>query len=596
MPLPRTILLVIAVSGCAACSHGGNGDVDVDVDVITDDGADPEGDRPFDGPGCTEVDKDGDTIPDDVEGTGDPDGDTIPNDEDEDSDGDTIIDRHEAGDFQCDTPPVDTDGDTTPDFLDLDSDGDTLTDAQEAGDDNPASYPEDTDGWGTPDFRDVDSDNDGLGDGQEAVLGLDPCDEDTDGDTFPDFEEIASVSGDPLDPDKGVGEGEDIFVLWYDGRSQVGTYSAAAHYAKNDIFFIVDDTISASGAARRFKEGLADPFLPALALKLEGLRAGLGVVSGWGMRGEFISYVCYHPFYGLLKLTEDKEAVASAAQGIPPLCPEPLDGGAALSAVFAVAGDATDDNWRPEMRSCGQPDLLGDGCFRPDARRFIVLLTEGAFPDETPDGYPEPHALEDVEALLAAQGVHLLGILAQDDPYAAPYGTVSDLARRSGAYDRTLRPLVYLAGLDGATLDVAMDNLAVDLVTNPPADVTIEKVDGDDWPPDKDPEGNGTPGDYDATGLVSTIYPMDWSPPPGVSPEEAVSHIDGLTFVRTVPDTEVSYRVYFRNSNLETDAVGYVFGVDLVLKNASGYVFKIWPVKLIVPCRAGDESVEQDEN
>ncbi len=88
-------------------------------------------------------DSDGDGIPDDVEGTGDPDGDFAPNYLDTDSDGDGIDDSVEAGLDPAN--PKNTDGTDEPDYLDLDSDNDTYNDDVEvaAGTDpyDPSSYP-----------------------------------------------------------------------------------------------------------------------------------------------------------------------------------------------------------------------------------------------------------------------------------------------------------------------------------------------------------------------------------------------------------------------------------------------------------------------
>ncbi len=69
------------------------------------------------------VDTDGDTIPDDIEGTGDADMDGTPNNEDTDSDGDTIPDAEEG--------TADPDHDGIPNYLDRDSDNDGFTDAEE---------------------------------------------------------------------------------------------------------------------------------------------------------------------------------------------------------------------------------------------------------------------------------------------------------------------------------------------------------------------------------------------------------------------------------------------------------------------------------
>ncbi len=136
------------------------------------------------------------------EGTGDADGDGIPNHQDTDSDGDGFSDADEAGDSDCNSPPVDTDGDGTPDFLDRDANGDGIDDEEQAE--------TDTDGDGTPDYRDTDVDGDGIpndiewGDGETARDSdgdgtPDVFDRDSDGDTVDDIHEgIVDVDGDGL--------------------------------------------------------------------------------------------------------------------------------------------------------------------------------------------------------------------------------------------------------------------------------------------------------------------------------------------------------------------------------------------------------------
>ena len=76
-----------------------------------------------------------------------------------DTDGDGIPDEVEG----CGNPPVDTDADGLPDFQDTDSDNDGVPDKIEGT--------KDTDGDGIPDFQDNDSDDDGINDGDEDLNG-----------------------------------------------------------------------------------------------------------------------------------------------------------------------------------------------------------------------------------------------------------------------------------------------------------------------------------------------------------------------------------------------------------------------------------------
>ncbi len=172
---------------------------------------------------ATSGDSDGDTIPDAVEGSGDPDNDDRPNYLDKDSDGDTIPDSTEG--------TTDTDGDGAPDYIDEDSDGDGISDEIERGpettdessgtdtnrdgiddgDSSRATDPlTDSDSDGTPDSKDQDSDNDGKPDTEEAF--------DLDGDGTPDV----TPSGEDSN-DNGLDDAYETFNASGDiNRSYVG--------------------------------------------------------------------------------------------------------------------------------------------------------------------------------------------------------------------------------------------------------------------------------------------------------------------------------------------------------------------------------------
>lgn len=182
--------LVCALLGTSACggdTNGGPGDTDAGMN--SDSGVILR---------CSSADDpDGDYISTMDEGTVDSDGDGTANYQDTDSDGDTILDRDEAGDSNCESTPRDTDADGTADFLDRDANGDGI--------DDQTQLTEDFDGDGVPDARDNDIDGDNISNAIEIGTSGSPAD--TDGDSMPDFKDddsdgdtikdIAEGSGDP---------------------------------------------------------------------------------------------------------------------------------------------------------------------------------------------------------------------------------------------------------------------------------------------------------------------------------------------------------------------------------------------------------------
>lgn len=179
------VCLLVGMSACGNTGDNPGGDTDAGT---TDSGPVLR---------CSSADDpDGDYISTMDEGTVDTDGDGTPNYQDTDSDGDTITDRDEAGDSNCESTPRDTDGDSTPDFLDRDANGDGI--------DDQTQLTEDFDHDGTPDARDNDIDGDGISNAIEIGTSGTPAD--TDGDSMPDFKDDDSDGDTISDAAEGAGD------------------------------------------------------------------------------------------------------------------------------------------------------------------------------------------------------------------------------------------------------------------------------------------------------------------------------------------------------------------------------------------------------
>ena len=189
-------------------------DVDSDNDGISDlvenGQTDSDGDGRLDSP--TDSDKDGiaDTFDTDAGGSPltelDTDGDGVPNTADGDSDGDGISDLLEAG-------GTDSDGDGKLDSF-TDSDGDGFDDSVDADSGGTALSNPDTDADGIPNTRDSDSDGDGITDlveGQSSASYVAPSGSDTDGDGIDDSydPDNGGIAITPVDTD-GKGDGDYI--------------------------------------------------------------------------------------------------------------------------------------------------------------------------------------------------------------------------------------------------------------------------------------------------------------------------------------------------------------------------------------------------
>ncbi|MBI2395651.1 MAG: hypothetical protein HYV09_39160 [Deltaproteobacteria bacterium] len=225
-----------------------------------------------------------------------------------DDDGDTISNFHEGK-----TSAVDTDVDGKADYLDDDSDGDGILDKNEAGDTNPVTPPLDSDGDGKFDFQDTDSDNDGLLDKDEVTkYSTSPIKADTDGDGFTDFEEVAAGTSPTVATSNPGTIGGFSFDLPYKGlpRSQDLTFRPSIK--KLDVAFVTDTTGSMGGTITGLRTSLKT-MLTDLKTKVPDVALGIGdhkdfPISPYGSSGDF-------PFKLRQRVTTDVTLAQTAVDG-----------------------------------------------------------------------------------------------------------------------------------------------------------------------------------------------------------------------------------------------------------------------------------------
>ncbi len=381
-------------------------DRDSDGNGIEDD-VDGTGD--WDGDGLADyadLDDDGDTIPDAVEIGPDPDRprdtdqDQHPDHQDLDADGDTILDVQEGVNGGL----LDTDEDGVPDFQDLDSDGDGIADRLEAGDDDPATPPRDSDGDLVADFRDVDSDNDGLSDANEDRNGngqvdpgeTDPYTADSDGDQASDLVEVAAGT-DPQDPaDNPRARGDFVFVVPYqaspvpveDRLGFVSTFQSVDLYLLEDVSYSMVTEIGSIKAQLVNMMGIIgcqpgeDPTLDQC---IPDVQTGAG---RFGANAEVWAHL------------KDIDADHAGTQNA---LPDQGAGGLeqhirALDGL--LSGSCASDAAR-----------MGQACFRPDALRLILLITDEDFHE---DAWYGGDLMQFTYDDLADAGVRVVGVTGND--------------------------------------------------------------------------------------------------------------------------------------------------------------------------------------
>jgi len=463
-------------------------------------------------PDFLDFDTDNDTISDAEEWLADPDGDTLPNYRDFDSDGDGIFDNLEAGDADPATPPRDSDGDTVFDYLDLDSDGDLISDAHEsildtdgdtvkdyldldaendgvpdrdeAGDADLATPPANCDGDALPNYRDTDSDNDGVRDLDEISLHhTDPCEADTDGDTVTDLVEIAYGSP-PTDPrDSPRERGDFVFIEPYrsDPDPWVDTLVFSTALQKADVYFLVDTTGSMTGEILQLRSSISTAVIPGIIAAIPDSWTGVGHFDDYPVAPYGDSGYGDVSYRNLQSLTSDAAAAQTAANSLATHYGYD-DPESHVVALWTVAtGDPSRTLPRQGARSCAA-GRIGYPCFRPDAVRVIVLITDapyhngpgGANPYSATVGGVTPPTYAQTRDALVAANIKVIGV--HSDTWSTNAHDVQ-LARDTGAVDSAGNPLVYSIPGTGTGLGAQVINAVQTLANNVPIRVDAQFID-----------------------------------------------------------------------------------------------------------------------
>ena len=519
-----------------------------------------------------------------------------------DSDSDGIADIDEGRDAPGGAP--DTDGDGRPDYMDDDSDGDGVLDRSEAGDTDPGTTPVDSDRDGRPDYRDLDSDNDGLTDRDEAMRGcLDLTRSDTDGDGQSDLAETTAGT-DPCDPTSRIPEF--YFVLPTDdpGGEAANTLTFDTNIRIADVAISVDTTGSMGEEINNLQASLGTTIIPGVRAAIPDSAFGVNEFEDFPVT-PFGSNDCGgtpdRPFRLLQQITSADMRVQAALNRLD----MPLGcGGDLPESIFEglfqiAAGDGITfpggsvPAFVPDPTTPGGGTIGGVG-FRDGALPIIIFVTDDI--PHTPAEYLArgvmgAHSRDDVVTALTSIRARLIGVASRSvaraplEDLAVATGAVTPPDARgfcaTGVDGRDVRPvpgldgmntcpLVFDARSNGSGLSTTLVDAVNTLVTGIELDtVSIRILD-------------------DPNGFVKATIPRSARPPAG-APAPTVADLDGDTvfdsFVNVTPGTVVTFTVTAYNDSVPQTDVDQVFTVRLQVIGDGVTVLDEKPVIIVVPRR-----------
>lgn len=507
-------------------------DEDSDNDTIPD-FDEGFGDEDIDGiHNYRDLDSDGDFIADSTEGTVDTDGDTLPDFLDTDSDGDTISDLYES--------LIDDDEDGIVNYLDLDSDNDTIPDSVEAGDDDPSTPPLNCDEDDRENYRDTDSDNDGVHDSDEFYSGCpDVCNPDSDGDGVSDLIEIAYGSDACDMADSPLTRGDFVFVVPYmeSPEPTMDTLSFSTSLRQADVYFLVDTTFSMDGEITNLQNSLTTTIIPQVRTTIDDVWFGVAGFddypeSPYGYPGDRV-------YYQEQRMTANSADAQSAVGRL-----AVHDGGdrpeSQVPALWAIATGGGLGTYLAAQTSCGAGEY-GYPCFRAGSIPIVVLITDAPFHNDSAgnDPYsgisPVPPGYSTTRTALTDNSIKVLGVNSGD---FASRSDIEQLARDTGAADRSGTPLVFSIMADGDGLGDQIVNAIRALANQVPISVSTQAVDD-------------TSDTVDATVFIDHIVSNALGDPViGCEGGLSVADTDGDgwndTFTAIIPGTMVCFDIYVK--------------------------------------------------
>lgn len=517
----------------------------------------------------------------------DTDRDGTPDSEDLDSDNDNILDRIEAGREDCLLSPEDFDEDGTPNYRDLDSDGDLILDSiegiedrdrdglpnyldtdsdgdgiddiKESGDFNLNTPPIDTDGDGFPDYLDLDSDNDYLLDFEENNIGTNPLLKDTDQDSYEDYIEKA-LGTDPLNPNEHP-QG-DIYTLRY-GTEQEILVSLRVPPKPVELYFLIDATPSMYSkmysTQNSLSQELASSVIPELRATYQEIKFGLGY-----FKDQFNSSF---PFRSLSPITDDFRTIQSLINNIPIVQGEVEFGEATyIEALYYIAtgegNNWTNNEWiglcqssySLDQAQCNDTNRFGYPCYDKGNIPIVVIITD-SIPtcDSCSRQYicrftPPPHSYNSVIRTLLDKKIKLIGINLDTNGYNDLLRVILD----TQSFDQYHLPLIFnfTSSNFSSLSDVLIDAVeSIYLTTLIDTFIRIREL------PYIDDNIN-------AEELVETILPEGFNL---YNQNDPAPTITNNNFHNVKPGTELIYRVLLSNRTILQEKRPKVIPLQLVL-------------------------------
>lgn len=342
-----------------------------------------------------------------------------------------------------------------------------------------------------------------------------------------------------------------------------------------DIMFLIDSTASMQDEIDSVRTRLRDVVVPGVRAIIPDAAFGVALFGEFPVPPHAPRDSRVQPFLLRTPITTDVVRVETALDETP-VWGNLDDPEAAIEGVYQVV---TGEGLPPFiMASVGCPGGgVGGACFRSDAFRVLMLVTDAPMHNGPPDVppiapyrfEPAPHTYDDAVRAVRAADVFLIGLGATDRGRPAPLPHLRELARNTGSLDSSGVPLVFDIGLRG-------DAIGEEIVS------AVRRV-AADVPLDIDAVAEDLPGDgVDARDIVRGIRASR------AQPSSGVVRVEGPQFLGVRPGTLLTFELEIDASEVPSAPERREYPARVVFRESGRSRIEVREILIVIP---GDDGL-----
>lgn len=346
-----------------------------------------------------------------------------------------------------------------------------------------------------------------------------------------------------------------------------------------DVMFLIDSSASMLDEIGHVRARLRDVVVPGIRALIPDAAFGVAIFGEFPVFPHARPGADVGPYQLRVPITRDIPRIESGLSETP-VWGNLDDPEAAIEGLYQVATGEGLAPWIPESSGCPMGGI-GGPCFRTEAFRIVMLVTDAPMHNGPPDVppvapyrfTPSPHTYEQTIAAARAAELFVIGLGASDPGRPSPFPHLRAVGRDTRSVDSSGDPIVFDIGTRGDRIGVeivrAVRRVAEDVLLD--VDAAVEDRPGDD---------------VDARDVMRGLIAVSADPP------GAVGRIEESRFVGVRPGTRLTFRLEVDVRGLPPSPMRREFWGRVVFRAAGRSRIEVRDVVVVVP---GEDGVGCEE-